>query len=89
MWNVFLKGQVEAIKARIAAGGGGPSHVYTTGHSLGAVNAQYAAAAIRNVEVPVDGVYAFASPHTGGLGDLCLNCPPGAPNQHSWVDRYK
>ena len=86
MWDIFLKHQVVRIQARIAASGGsGPTHVYTTGHSLGAVNAQYAAAAIRLAGLQVTGVYAFASPNTGGKGNTFNLFNPG----HSWAARYR
>ena len=68
LWADHLKAVVESLKQ-------GPKlNVFITGHSLGAVFAQYMAAATQNAGVDVTGVYAFASPLTGGTG---------------WVDRYR
>ena len=60
-----------------------PLRAYFTGHSLGAVFAQYAAAAARNSGLDVSGVYVFASPNTGGIGTVVDGTP-----SHSWVQQY-
>ena len=53
--------------------------IFIIGHSLGAVMAQYAAAAARKEGVSIAGVYAFASPNVGGNGGIL---------GHSWIKRY-
>ena len=83
MWEASLSGQIAEISRRIRAGSA-PRDVYMTGHSLGAVMAQYAAVAAQNAGLDVTGVYPFASPNTGGRDAWAYGDGP-----RSWVARYR
>ncbi len=83
MWTQNLSAMVNEIKLRNQNGTGRP-YVYATGHSLGGAMSQYFAAAARNAGLPITGVYAFASPNTGGR-DAWFS----GDGKHSWISRYK
>jgi len=57
-----FKGQ---LMNRIVAENGRNKKIWVTGHSLGAAHAQLFAMYLRNKNVPVQGVYVYASPHPG------------------------
>lgn len=87
MWETYLRGQIDYIAQRISAADGSAGtrrRVYTTGHSLGAVMAQYTAAAAQNAGLEVSGVYPFASPYTGGRDAWVYGDGP-----RSWIARYR